>query len=249
MMLRRACVGIGLLALAGMQERGAPSPGSGEAASEVASPSHALDGYLALPIRFERNDGQLSPDVRYVGRGGGGAVVLRDASATVLARHHDGAMSAVTLTVPGARGDTRPAGEVPLAAKSHFYLGSDPAAWHTDVPNYAQVAYRQVRPGVDVVFHGRHGGLEYDMHLAPGLSAGDVPLRVSGADSLVVTATGDLEIHTGDAVVVQSAPHAYQQVDGREQSRPARFEIRGTDEIAFQVEGVDRSASWWSTRS
>ena len=114
----------------------------------------AREPYMRLPVRFERNDGQFAGDVRFVGRGGGGAVVLRDGSASVMAKHRDGTTSAVVLPSGCQLRVRGPSGEEPLAAKSHFFVGDDPARWKTNVPNYARVAYRQVRPGVDVVFHG-----------------------------------------------------------------------------------------------
>ena len=66
---------------------------------------------------------------------------------------------------------------------------------------------------------------------------------MSGADSLAVTPGGDLGIRTGDAVVVQSAPRAYQLVAGREETRRSRVRERGRREITFEVEGRIRGRS------
>jgi len=55
-----------------------------------------------------------------------------------------------------------------LPGKSNYFIGNDPARWRRDIPNYSKVRYLGVYPGVDVVYYGNQGELEYDFVLAPG---------------------------------------------------------------------------------
>ena len=57
-------------------------------------------------------------------------------------------------------------GELP--GKSNYFIGNDPKKWRTDVPNYARVKYQDIYPGVDLVYYGNQGQLEYDFLVAPG---------------------------------------------------------------------------------
>jgi hypothetical protein len=66
----------------------------------------------------------------------------------------------------------------PLAAKSNYFIGKDPAQWHTDVPNYAKVKYENVYQGVDLVFYGNQRQLEYDFVLAPGADPNVIRLAI-----------------------------------------------------------------------
>lgn len=68
----------------------------------------------------------------------------------------------------GRGGDTRarrvtPRAEEALATRTSYFLGNDPSKWHVGVPSFAQVTYPSVLAGVDLVFHGSDGQLEYDI--------------------------------------------------------------------------------------
>src|SRR2546421_7461221 len=39
---------------------------------------------------------------------------------------------------------------------------SNPAKWRTNVPTYAKVHYREVYPGIDLVYYGNQRQLKYD---------------------------------------------------------------------------------------
>ena len=56
--------------------------------------------------------------------------------------------------------------------------------WHTDIPQFARVRYRGVYPGIDLVYYGKQGQLEYDFEAAPGSDPGQVVLRFQGAENL-----------------------------------------------------------------
>ena len=49
----------------------------------------------------------------------------------------------------------------------NYLLGNDPREWRTQVPTYGQVRYDGVYPGVDLVYYGNQGKLEYDFRFAP----------------------------------------------------------------------------------
>jgi len=76
-----------------------------------------------------------------------------------------------------------------LSAKSNYFVGRDSARWQTDVPSYAKVRYRQVYPGIDLVYYGNHRQLEHDFVAAPG------------ADPCRVPAIGDIRARLSDAEV------------------------------------------------
>jgi hypothetical protein len=73
---------------------------------------------------------------------------------------------AVRLQFQGAK-PSKPLGVHLQAAKSNYLIGSDPARWHTGVPNYREVRYAQVYPGIDIVWHAQGQNVEHDFVLAP----------------------------------------------------------------------------------
>jgi hypothetical protein len=81
------------------------------------------------------------------------------------------------------------AGRGPLPGVVNYFTGSDPEEWHTGVPTFAGVRYREVYPGIDLVFRGTREALEYDLLLAPGADPGAIDLRFQGARSCASTPT------------------------------------------------------------
>ncbi len=72
-----------------------------------------------------------------------------------------------------------------LPGKSNYFIGNDPTKWRTNVPNYAQVKYQNVYPGVDLVYYGNQGGqLEYDFVVAPGADPSAIALDVGAGLAL-----------------------------------------------------------------
>src|SRR5712692_8676161 len=56
----------------------------------------------------------------------------------------------------------------PLGGYSNYFLGRTEKEWFTGVPHFEKVRYREVYPGIDVVYYGKGRGVEYDFILAPG---------------------------------------------------------------------------------
>jgi hypothetical protein len=89
---------------------------------------------------------------------------------------------------------TNPAAQVTaldeLPGKSNYFLGNDPKKWRTNVPNYAKVQYKEVYPGVDLVYYGNQRQLEYDFVVAPGADPKAIRLGFE---------TGNSKLETGDS--------------------------------------------------
>src|SRR5262249_53550727 len=79
----------------------------------------------------------------------------------------------------------------------NYFLGNDPAQWHTHVATFGRVQYDQVYPGIGLVYYGRQQQLEYDFVVAPGADPSAIRLNVSGAERLEVDGGGDLVVQAG----------------------------------------------------
>lgn len=119
-----------------------------------------LAGTPAPPLGFEPNFGQFPEAVCFFARPPGyQAYLTAQELVLVLApesRSGDESSSAVLrFRLDGANPAPDVRGVDPLPGRIHRYGGSDPARWVTDVPTYARVEYRQVYPGIDMVFYGQ----------------------------------------------------------------------------------------------
>jgi hypothetical protein len=128
----------------------------------------------------------------------------------------------------------------PLETRSNYLIGADPSGWHTDIPNWGSLRYRDVRPGVDLVLRGSaEGRIEYDVVVGPSASEAPV-LRLEGAERLAVGRDGALEVHVPGGVLRQSAPVAYQEVDGQRVRVEAHYRVLGAERVQFELGHYDR---------
>src|SRR5262249_49460730 len=122
-------------------------------------------------------------------------------------------------------------GKDPLPGQVNYFLGNDPAQWHTHIATYAQVEYQNVYPGIDLVYYGHQGQLEYDFVVAPGANPGVIRLGFAGADGATVNAQGDLVVHAAGQDLLQHKPLVYQEMNGARHEIASAFVV-STDGLA-----------------
>src|ERR1035438_4527380 len=65
----------------------------------------------------------------------------------------------IRMTFPGGRLHAPEPGAV--AGYASYFTGRDASQWRAGVPQYDSLSYHAVYPGIDLVFHGGAGKLEY----------------------------------------------------------------------------------------
>ena len=149
--------------------------------------------------------------------------------------------SAATLAVNLVGGSTNPqvVGEAQLPTKVNYFIGRDPKKWRTNVPTYSRVRYRNVYPGVDVVYYGNHGIMEYDFDLAPGADPRQIEFEVKGVDALNLDSAGDLVLTKGASELRFQTPILYQKIDGVRARVPGTYVLRDGTHVGFVVGNYD----------
>ena len=118
-----------------------------------------------LPLSFIPNRGQTDRRVRYYAQAPGLGFYLTDDKA-VLSSHQGQARHGARDALP--RRQSRCALRTRRgAAKARSTTSPDRTARPAS-PTYGQVVYRELWPGIDMVFRGQGGKLKYEFHLAPG---------------------------------------------------------------------------------
>src|SRR5437879_5188449 len=161
-----------------------------------------LAAYGKLPLSFEANQGQTDPKAKFLSRGSGYTLFLTPTEAVLMLTkadaHAKGRIShEATLVEPEKRAGTvlrmkllgaKPAPEVAgvdeLPGKSNYFFGNDPKKWRVNVPTYLKVEYRDVYPGVNLVYYGNQRQLEHDFVISPGAATKIITLSVVGGDGV-----------------------------------------------------------------
>lgn len=219
--------------------------------------------YGKLPLIFEANQGQVDDHVRFISRGRGSTLFLTSTEAVLMltrsgdspagnkirsgkldpikqrpAQPKNTSGSVVRMKLVGANREARITGLKPLPGTVNHFIGKDPSRWRTNVPTYASVEYRDVYPGVNLVYYGNQRQLEYDFVVAPGADPSVIRLAFEGADKLTLDPQGNLILHTAVGEVVQRAPLVYQESSGVRREVSGRYVLQGR-RVGFQVSAYD----------
>ena len=148
----------------------------------------------------------------------------------------------ITITPAGMSHSVHMEGLDETEGKSNYFLGDDPAKWVTNVARYSRVRYRNVYPGIDLIFHGNQQNIEYDFVLSPGADPNRIELKFTGADSLQLDRSGNLILAAADGITLtQRLPVLYQEENGVRKKVEGAYVIRGKNRIGFRVGAYVRS--------
>ena len=174
------------------------------------------------------------------------------------------APAVLRMRLVGANPHAKVTGLDQLPGKSNYFIGNDPEKWRANVPNYANVKYADVYPGVDLVYYGNQGKLEYDFVVQPGADPRSIRLAINlderGAESqsaidnckssipapLHVKAAGDLVLGTNGGEVTFHKPVVYQPATYNEPRTKNQEPVEGKyvvkgNHITFEVADYDRT--------
>jgi glucose/arabinose dehydrogenase/photosystem II stability/assembly factor-like uncharacterized protein len=200
-----------------------------------------------LRLSFEANRGQADRQVKFLARGQGHTLFLTSSEAVLtlappqLAEHEQQGTATLRLRVVGAQPDPVIEALEEIPTRSHYFIGRDPAHWHTDIPHYSRVRVRGIYPGVDQVFHAAGGDLEYDFVVNRGADPSRIRVAFDGVNAMRVNDANDLVLGIGKGEIEQRVPRAYQEIDGVRRVVAARYVITGAREAGFEIAPYDRT--------
>ena len=240
-----AWIGLSLAAAAGVC--GAQH---GSAAAAVAIQVPRSRDFGSLPLSFEPNRGQTDSKVAYLARGGGYTLFLAPTSA-VFELQRDANLGAqptetavIRMDLIGANADAPMIGQQGLTGTANYLLGNDPSHWSTGMPTFARTAAKSVYPGIDLLYYGTQGQLEYDFVVAPKAQPAKIRLAFAGAHPRLAP-SGDLILSlasksAGNDIRFRK-PVLYQVRDGVRQPVSGNFTISARQQVGFQVGTYDRT--------
>ena len=127
----------------------------------AAAPPDAARILATSPLRFE--PGPETGSNEFIARGTRSHFVFEGNGAKVQA----GAQT-LRFKFAGADRQARLEGLDMLRSTTGIFLGNDPSKWRSRVRNYGRLQMRGLYRGVDLVYYGNEGKLEYDLLIKPG---------------------------------------------------------------------------------
>ncbi len=233
----------------------------------------AFSHSLHLPLSFEPNEGQADPEVKFLSHLNGSVLFLTSSGAIFVpktSRHPETAQSKAAV-LPAALNmnfvNPLPHGEITgeedLPGKSNYFIGSDSKLWRTDVPQFGDVRYQSIYPGVDMVYYGRERELEFDFLVSPGADPSRIQFIIEGANCLEIDDHGDLLMHPSTsqakpervsttncqqsrsfadhAFVRFRKPDVYQETGGARHKIPGHYVLLASNKVGFELAPFDHA--------
>ncbi|MFN0073667.1 MAG: SBBP repeat-containing protein [Chloroflexota bacterium] len=97
--------------------------------------------------------------------------------------------------------------------------------WITSVPTFRGAVYRDLWPGIDAEYTGIGAQLEYSFIIQPGADSRAIALTHHGLTGARITEQGELRLETPVGFLLETAPLAYQEVNGQRVEIAAAFEL------------------------
>lgn len=227
------------------------------AGANLVSAERSAVNYDGLPVIFAANEGQTAGQVKFLSRGKGYAAFLTADGMVLSLRPVSGPAQTATNAVSasaapaqsttlqfkliGAATNPIAIGENPLPGKINYFIGNDRTKWQTNVATYGRVRYRNVYPGIDLVYYGNQRQLEYDFAVSPGADARKIRFQIVGADSVRVDADGNLVLSTAAGELQFQKPQIYQESNGAHVPMQGGYVMEDSTHVGFQISSVDSS--------
>jgi len=238
------------------------SPAENSAPALTPDKPQVARSYSALPLSFERNQGQANSDVRFLSHGAAYLLSLTDNDAVITLRtkaprptmligvgpispgHEPGSTfstASFSMRLVNSSTTAKVDGNDPLPGTVNYFLGSDPSRWHSGIATYKRVKYSGVYPGVDLVYYGNQRQLEFDFEVAPGADPSRIAMSFASAGRLKLDRDGNLVISTGDGAVSFHKPVIYQTVSGANVSVEGAFRLNGAKIVSISLGAYDHT--------
>jgi len=192
-----------------------------------------------LPIYFIENRGVYPDAVKFYIQGADKTLFFTNDGVTFALRGKERGWT-VKLDFVGARKDVAPRGEDQQQAVFSYFKGPE-KDWKAGLPTFATVVYRDLWPGIDLVYKGTVNKLKYEFVVAPGADPTKIRLRYRGADKLTITTDDALHVTTPEGGYEDAPPMAWQVVNGRRVPVEMAYALGKGGEFGFDLGDYDRA--------
>jgi hypothetical protein len=191
--------------------------------------------YGQIPLVFIANRGQVHHSVRFTAQSPGFTAYFTPEEIVI-----DVASAIVRMRYPGANVSPALGGLDLQEGKANYLIGNDPGNWKTDVPLFGRVVYKDLYPGIDMLYSSSARRLKSEFVVAPGADPSRIRIAYTGAAAIHIDDTGALVFSTAEGDLREEAPEIYQEATGRRDPVEGAFRVSG-DVVSFLVGEYDHS--------
>ena len=130
-----------------------------------------------------------------------------------------------------------------LLGKSNYFIGNDPTKWHIGVPLYSKVAYENIYPGIDLIFHGTQQNLEFDFIVGPHADPRLINLQFDKQENVWIDKRGNLVLSTPTGELRVHRPRVFQESSalGGPKVLGGGYILKKGGQVGFETDPYDTS--------
>ena len=117
---------------------------------------------------------------------------------------------------------------------NNYFLGSDSSKWRPKVQPYYGYQINEIYPGIRYAHTTLDSDIKSEWHLAPHAKVSDISWSILGANKLLITENGMLNIHTSIGVLAEKKPEAWQIIDGKKETILVQYTL-DNETLGFSV--------------
>jgi len=220
-----------------------PAPKAAElSAAEISAADRARihNNFGKLPLSFIENQGQMDARVAYTVQTPGHSLYFTQNGHALrltqkIGKDKDAAAKSHVIKVDLVDAATVRVESLQRAPAIVSYFKGAKAEQKAAIPTHAKIGYVQPWPGIDLAYEGSNGKLMSLYTVAPHADPAQIKLRYRGQDSLALDAGGNLVYTTPAGEIKETAPIAWQDIDGQRLPVETHFKLLDADTVAFQV--------------
>jgi gliding motility-associated-like protein len=123
----------------------------------------------------------------------------------------------------------------------NYYLGNDPSRWKSSIHSVSNTILNDFYPGIDMLLEGGMNEFKYSFLVRPGSNPQAIDYQINGSDRVFLQ-DGDLHIVTRFGEIIEKAPIAWTEKDGRKTKVPVTFTLNDNAISYHFPEGYDENA-------
>ena len=133
---------------------------------------------------------------------------------------------AIRLDFVGANPGVIPEGSDQTETRISYLKGS-PDHWQRGIQTYGSIIYRDLWPGIDLIYSGSGGELKYTFVVKPGADPAQIRLAYRGATNVSLSETNQLKVDSPCGSLEDQPPLSYQETQGERVSVATSYSLDG----------------------
>ena len=187
-----------------------------------------------IPLQFIPNEGQVDGPAAFYVQGSQTTIYFAAEGLTFVVSVRDGSPPkrwVVKLDFVGANPTAIPVSLGESGAVISYFKGK-PADWKKGLLASSRIIYRELWPGIDLIYYGTEDRMKYEFIVRPGADPLRIKLAYRGAESVRLTEEGRLSIGTpAGGFEGNDVPEAWQEVrSGARADVPVAYVLQATSD-------------------